>query len=69
MDSRKLAFISRALTPALFESHMAILPGSNPPEKLGLSLAPLFKGMPTGLKEFLEPPGVCGSRFCDWFPQ
>ena len=28
--------------------------------------APLFRGMPTRLKAFLKPPGICGFWICPW---
>ena len=30
--------------------------------------APLFRGIPTGFKAFLEPLGVCRLLSCTWFP-
>ena len=47
--------------------------GSNPLRRgLVYRLAPevtRFRVVPTGIKSFLEPPGVCGLRSCAWFKQ
>ena len=59
MDSRKPAFMSCMLRPALLESQGAVPLGSNPLRRsLVYRLArktTLFRGIPTALKAFLEP--------------
>ena len=44
----------------ILKPQWAIHPGSNPLQRGWIYR--LFSGIPTGLKAFLEPPGVCGFR-------